>query len=340
MAVTSSLLFDDVCRRGSIRHADVKQLRRLYYANGEICRREAECLFEINDACKIQDPSWPEFFQEAIVDYVVHQNDPQGYVDIAKSDWLVVQTAPNGEINTHSGLQLLIRVMELARWSPESLSQFVLNAIKDSILTGSPIARGGRGGIPGVVAREDVELLRRVLYAFGGAGNIAVTRGEAEILFRINDATAEAENDPDWTELFVKATLNVLLEASGYVVPTREDALRRENWLESRGDLSWKKVVAGMMTPRIASQIGTMIQNYRKPTSDEWQMSRLEQERHAIITQEVITRADADWLARQVERDGRLTLNECVLLMHLKRARPKLHPRLQRVVDHAETLVN
>jgi hypothetical protein len=72
-----------------------------------------------------------------------------------------------------------------------------------------------------------------MLYAFGGDGNIAVTQQEASVLFDINDATAETENHPAWSDLFVKALANFLMATSGYQVPTRQEALRREAWLEA-----------------------------------------------------------------------------------------------------------
>ena len=63
--------------------------------------------------------------------------------------------------------------------------------------------------------------------------NVAITRSEAELLFDIADATNEAENDPAWTDLFAKAIANAIMAASGYSAPNREEALRREAWLES-----------------------------------------------------------------------------------------------------------
>ena len=66
-----------------------------------------------------------------------------------------------------------------------------------------------------------LELLRRMLYAFGGDGNVAVTRAEAEVLFDINDATADAEPNPAWTDLFVKAIANVVMAASGQQPPNQ-----------------------------------------------------------------------------------------------------------------------
>ena len=69
--------------------------------------------------------------------------------------------------------------------------------------------------------------------AFAGDAGISITRVEAEILFNINDRTAEADNDPAWSDLFAKALANCVMAASGYVAPPREVALRQEAWLNS-----------------------------------------------------------------------------------------------------------
>src|SRR6185369_9505551 len=67
-------------------------------------------------------------------------------------------------------------------------------------------------------------------------GNIAITRAEADALFRINDGTCEEMNHPSWNELFVKAIANFVLAASGYEVPARAQAVRggEARWLTER----------------------------------------------------------------------------------------------------------
>ena len=89
-------------------------------------------------------------------------------------------------------------------------------------------------------------MIRRILYAFGGDGNVAITRPEAEVLFEINDATADGTNAEGWRDLFVKAIANCVLAASMYTAPSREQALTREAWLDRRGDLSVGAMAEGM----------------------------------------------------------------------------------------------
>jgi hypothetical protein len=106
-----------------------------------------------------------------------------------------------------------VKVLDRAKLSPVKLVRFALEQVKLAVTVGDGYlghARSNRRLSPGVIGEVEVELIRRILYAFGGDGNIAVTRQEAEVLFDINDATAEASNDPAWSDLFVKALANFL----------------------------------------------------------------------------------------------------------------------------------
>ena len=88
------------------------------------------------------------------------------------------------------------------------------------------------------ISAEDLALLRRIVFAFGGDGNVAVTRAEADTLFAINDAVETGGPNPAWTDFFVKAIANAVMATSGFAVPSRDEALRQDVWLDERGDLS------------------------------------------------------------------------------------------------------
>ena len=64
------------------------------------------------------------------------------------------------------------------------------------------------------MSKEAVDILRRIVYAFGGNGAVAMAKSEAEVLFDLNDATAGADNDPSWNDLFVKAIASYVMAAS------------------------------------------------------------------------------------------------------------------------------
>lgn len=317
---------DEICHRGSIKDGDVARLRRLIFTDTGMSEAEAKLLFRINDACKVQDPSWPEFFIEALTDYVVNEAEPRGYITTELAAWLMAEISRDGRVDSKTELELLVNLLGRARWSPESLVRFTLDQVKHAVISGTGPLRAGAEPAPGVIHEGEVELLRRILYAFGGDGNMSITRAEAEVLFEINDATAGAPPNPDWTDLFVKAVANCVMGASGYTVPSREEALRREGWLESRGDLSIARIVAGMAT-------GWLRTAYKEQTPEERALARLECQRIEIITNEEVTQGEVEWLADRLGRDGRLTENERAALDFLLRESPKIHPALAATVE-------
>ena len=82
MSGLRSLPFDDIMRRGSIGHADIRTLRRVFYEDGIVSSDEAELLLKLNDACRVQHPDWADFFVEALTDYLVYQESPAGRSDL------------------------------------------------------------------------------------------------------------------------------------------------------------------------------------------------------------------------------------------------------------------
>ena len=196
---------------------------------------EIETLFAIDEAAARSDPLWVELLAEATVDYLVNQQPPSGYISEANAEWLVERIARDGKVKTETELEVLIKVLDAARSSPPRLAQFALRQVQSAIVDGEgPLAHGGRLE-RGRVGADEAALLRRILYAFGGDEGIAISRAEAEVLFDINDATADADNDPAWTDLFVKAVANAIMAASGYRAPPRDVALAREEWLDQPG---------------------------------------------------------------------------------------------------------
>ncbi len=333
MSSLNSSGLEDIVARGAITDFDVARLRRAFYKDGIISPDEAEKLFEANEACGVKDSSWTDFFIEALTDYLVNQARPEGYVTAENADWLIDRIAKDGHIETKTELELLVNVLDRARWSPVRLVRHSLDQIKRAVVEDTGPLRTGSGLQKGVIGEAEVELLRRVLYAFGGDGNIAVTRDEAEILFDINDATVSAEPNPAWTDLFTKAIANVLMASSGYAVPTREKALHAETWIDSRGEFAsgalFSKMISGSLT--------SVLSSYREQSPEERALARLERQRAEIVTNEVITEEEAEWLADRIGRDGILSANEKALIDFLHKESPKIHPLLaERISKLAE----
>jgi hypothetical protein len=327
MPANRDLSFDDIKARGAITLADVMRLRRDFFADGIVAAEEAEALFSLNDACPVQDTAWAPFFVEALSDFLVHQMQPAGYVTKDNADWLLARIAVDGHVSSATELELLINVIDKARWAPASLAAFALGEVKRAIVTGEGPVLAGKQSPAGSVGAAETELLRRILYAFGSDGGIAITRAEAEVLFDINDATAGGDNSIEWTDLFTKAVANFLMAASGYAAPSREEALRREAWLDSRD------TATGFLSKMVAGGFRAVIDAYRTQSVEEQQLAGLERQKIEIITAERISGAEAEWLAARIGRNGRLEPAETALLTFIKRESPEIHPALRPLLD-------
>lgn len=315
-----------IAERGSISANDVLTLRREVFAGGVICEAEANMLFDLNEACETQDPKWNEFFVEALGDYLVRQAEPEGYVSESNARWLMDRISRDGVVDTRNELDLAVSVLEKAQSSPQSLVAFALEQVKLGVLEGEgPVGRS-RALKPGVVGEAEVQLLRRILYAFAGDRNVAITRAEAEVLFDINDATAEQENHPSWSDLFVKAVANFLMAASDYVVPTRQEALRREEWLEERDG------IGGFMSKMLSGGLKGIWHAYQRDEDIE-RYARLFGRENMIAHSERITGVEADWLANRIGRDGVFHENEKALIDFIREESPDIHPTLRPLIE-------
>ncbi len=324
MSILRSVSVDNIISRGSIREHDVMRMRQSFYDDGLITPEEAMSLIRINEACPVQDAAWSPFFVQAISDYLVNQAEPEGYVTAANADWLLSMIAPEGKVRTKTELDLLIHVLDTARWAPERLVRFALDEVKRAVTDGDGPLRTAGTRQTGTITDAEVDLIRRILYAFGGDGNIAITRAEAEVLIAIEETLANGTPNAAWTDLFVKAMANVILAASGYAPPSREEALRSDAWLKRRGDMSLSNLIGAMVTGSLSSVWDT----YSEQSSEERALSRLERQRVEIITNEEITEGEATWLVERLTRDDRLTPTELALIDYLRREATTLHPAL------------
>ncbi|MGI9414373.1 MAG: hypothetical protein ACR2PM_11930 [Hyphomicrobiales bacterium] len=316
----------EIANKQSISADDVLTLRREVFGDGIVSEAEAELLFRLNENCPEQDPKWGEFFIEGLTDFTVHQAEPEGYVSESNAKWLIERVGQDGRVDTETELELLVKVIETAKSSPEHMVAHVLEQVKRGVIEGEGPVGKGRELKPGVIGEAEVELLRRVLYAFGGDGNIAITRAEAEILFDLNDATVEAENHPSWSDLFVKAVANFLMAASDYVVPTRQEAMKREDWLEEQDG------IGGFMSKMLSGGLKGIWHAYRQDEDVE-RYARLFGRENMIEHSEKISGVEADWLANRIGRDGRFHENEKALIEFIKTESPNIHPTLKPLLD-------
>ena len=332
MSGFGALHVEDILSRGSIRDADIARFRRVLYEDGVISAQEADILFRLNSECAVKDPAWADLFVDGITDYLVFQELPQGYLTASNGSWLIDRVSKDGLVESRTELELIVNVLDKARWAPVSLVKFALEQVKHAVISGEGPLRAGRVLAPGSISEGEVDLLRRMLYAFGGDGHVAVTRDEADILFDIDEAVEQSEPNAAWTDLFVKAVANVVMSTSGYAVPSREEALRQEAALDGPEQ---KTSVMAFLLSMVQSNLGSVKDAYHDQTAEERALAHLEHQRIEIITNEVITEAEATWLANRLCRDGRLSPSEHALVAYLKSESPNIHPVLIEAVDRA-----
>lgn len=319
----------ELVTRNKVTADDVLRLRREVYRDGVATRAEAEALFAIDSACHDRCEEWDVFFIEAVCDYLVGQEPPQGYISRENAQWLIRAISKDGIVDTRTEIELLIKVLERAKQSPAILSAFALKQVAEVVVNGQGALAKGRVARAGVVTKADVDMLRRVLYAFGGVGQAMVTREEAEVLFEINDATVEAKNDPAWSDLFTKAIGFSLLAAFGYVQPTRDEAIAREEWLNDT-DVNVGGFFGRMFAGGLRGFSENVFADTRVETAFAERNARFEAENHAAAA---ICSAEAQWLVDRIGRDGLLHGNERQLLKFIASEARDIHPSLQPLLD-------
>jgi hypothetical protein len=319
---------------GRISEQDVRHLRREVFRDGLVSHAEADAIFDLDTVAGQKCPDWYEFFVEALTDFTVNQAEPRGYVSLANAEWLIERVSHDGHVDTLSELELLIDVLSKAKSSPETLVRYTLGEIGRAVVDGEGPLAHGRQLKKGVIDEAEVELIREVLYAFGGEAGISISRAEAEMLFDLNDKTIEAENHPAWRELFVKAIANYLMAAASYQAPSRTAALAREEWLEDT-----TVDVAGALKGVFGGFGGAFTKSFFSDvTSAHEQMEKAWAERNHRVASaeaqaEMIVDGEADWLIDRLDRDGLVHDNEKALLRFIRDESPNIHPKLKPWLD-------
>jgi hypothetical protein len=217
--------------KASIDADDTLAIRRIAWPDGRIDAPEADAIFDLNSSVKDTSREWVDFFVEAISTYVVRQQAPVGYVDDAKAAWLMSRIDSDGRVESLGELEALVKILEDATNVPEALKAYALKQIETIALTGTGPTRDGGSLDAGAISASEVKLLRRMLFAQASDGPAAVSRDEADMLFRIKDATIAGVNAPEWKTLFVQAVGNHLMARSNYRPLARDRAAQLESFM-------------------------------------------------------------------------------------------------------------
>jgi hypothetical protein len=323
---------------GRIEGQHAVQLRRMIYANGTVGHEAAKVLLRLDRACSKKDPAFAQLYVEALTDYFVWQTEPKGYVSPEGAKLLLEYVGADGHVDGQTELELVLNIVHWARHCPEEVVLLVLDAVRQSVLLSRQTAFGANRPRASIGA-GDVAILRKALHAPAGDGSLLVTRREAEMLFALNDATSAGGNDPEWTDFFSRAIANHLLNPSDPpVVPSRDEAARRERWLNERGSIGQLLGSVGGALARGDIPVRAVFEEIN-PFAAASEEKAAEAEARATrerLAREQIDAGEAAWLAKRILQDGTIDENERALLAFLKKEAHAIDPSLEPVMARAK----
>jgi hypothetical protein len=294
------MTFDPSARQGAfadrtpIGEQELRQLRAEVWANGSVSASEAEKLFEMNRTVAPTN-EWTDFFVEAISEFMLSQGEPRGYVTEDEANWLIRHINEDGHVETHAELELIVKLLEHAEYAPASLRRFALNSIEQTVMTGEGPTRRGGSVVPGRIDDAEVSLIRRLIFAPAGDGPAKVSASEAEMLFRLKDATLGKDNSPEWKKLFVQGIANHLMAHQNYIPPSPDEELRLEK--------PYKSDIVGHVLSRLGRDIASPHEVSESLFGDD-EDEAIEKFNREVAADAAVTGQESDWLRRLFDKDG------------------------------------
>lgn len=307
---------------GIVSSDEVLALRRQGWGDGIIARDEAEALFALNDALDERSDEWCDFFVEAIGEFVLNGRPPRRQCDETEARWLIDRVDHDGALESVVELETLVRILERAENTPDILKRYVLEQIEREVLTGIGPTRCGGELSATHISTAECKILRRVIFASGGHGTAAVSRFDAEMLFRLKDETLADENAPEWDQLFLDGVSNFI---RGFVMAHAQlghsQRLGMERRLESH-DRTVKGFMRGMVSQKpdartgVNAMLGVMFG--RRTNGGEVSEYAGAKINAAAEAGAQFTDFEREWLEKMVQADGKLDDLEKRLIKRLE----------------------
>lgn len=295
---------------GQITADELLALRREGWGDGIITREEAEALFTLNHALHHRTPEWVDFFVEVIGEHVLNAAPPRLQCSLEEAEWLIAQIDRDGVIESMAELEAMVRILERAENTPDRLKDYVLAQIEREVLHGTgPTRHGGDLSATHITAAE-CRIVRRVIFASGGHGPAAVTRHDAEMLFRLKDATLADENAAEWDDLFLDGVANFM---KGFALPSAQ--LSHERKLELEAFVADNRVNLGRFMGRVVREVPNVGNHFgkvfgrKKPAGTDYDALAAEGEK--------VTAYESEWLDKMIEADGEVDELESRLIARL-----------------------
>lgn len=289
---------------------DIRDLKQEIFDDGVVSWREADRLFSLYKADIEKVADWDDFFNDTITDFLLRKSDPPGTVDKTMGSWFIARASEVGHIETETEYNILTNIVAASAELADNFVEFALEQVKIGLITGSGYM-GRRRDLPVKrLGADDIEMIEKILYASGHGGHVTVTQKEAEILFDINDAcTANEDVYADWQSLFVNAVTNNVMfhEADIDEDGSRKaPALSPQTVWDSFSGQDFEDQAERYLTGGTTFEIGSNVPE-----------------------------GEAIWLTRRIARDGVLSVHERVLLRHLSKMCPDIHPSLTPFIEAA-----
>ena len=303
-----SIDFETIAKRvgsdGKVTAMEMQALRKECWPDGRISTDEAEALFALNHQLEERSPEWTDFFVEAIGEYVVNQAQPKGYVSEENAHWLMGQINADGKLCSMVELEALVRVFERASNVPLALKDYAITQMEKAVLEGTGPTRCGGALEAGNVNAAEARVLRRAIFAPASERPAAVGKKEAEMLFRLKDATLGAYNAPEWKQLFVQGVANYL---QGYSDSNAQ--LSRARAQELQAFMADTDHSVGNFLGKAARSAPKVLETLfaRRAGSESSREDRVE-------AASEVTANEESWLDQHVEADGKVDEFEQALL--------------------------
>lgn len=309
MTINFAELAQQVAADGVVSPSELQSLRQLGWGDGKIYRDEADAIFAINNAVTHPNAEWTDFFVEALSEFVLNGTEPRGHCDEAEARWLMQSLDHDGKLDSMAELELLVRIVEKSRNVPVNLKNYALRQVEQAVLTGTGPTRHGGDLSATHISAAECRIVRRLVFASGGHGPAAVTRYDAEFLFRLKGETVQEENAPQWDALFVDGVANYL---KGFQLQNAQVSHERMKELEAF--IADNKASVGRFMGAMARELPEVRNHFgkvfgRKTSGPDYTS--------LAVAGEEVTDFEAEWLEDMINADGEIDDLERALLARI-----------------------
>ena len=314
MTMQIRALPDDALNEGAISDDAILALRRQIWPDGLVNIGEIEEILALNEQVHRPGKAWIDFFVEAVTEFLRNTGEPRGYLSETQADWLIVRLDRDGRIDSPAALELLVHLVEKMDGTPERMNAHILVQIERAVVFGAGPTRDADhpDTLPArCITAAECALIRRVIFATSSGGFARVGAEEAEMLFRIKDATLGSDNAPEWKTLFVQGVANYLQGWQGLALPGADQESAHQRFLTAR-------------SPGIGSFLGQMVR--ASPTGLRYigrngSFGRRLPERDFVAAARAdyaVTAPEQHWLDAHVDADGQVDPLEAALIAFLR----------------------